>query len=166
MLEHLCAHEVSMQQPRMLSPQHAPLCPSPCRSWGVVAYSLVPQLCGLAEALGQGPTTKQSEALCHLLRCLRSLAEMGLADEAVRAGGSRLLSVTAAAFLVSGRAGECQVGIHRIACMQQRKTTRVMWCAHTQPQTSSTSVGAPGCGAPPARRDLVHARVRFGFMPE
>ncbi|PRW58012.1 UPF0258 KIAA1024-like protein [Chlorella sorokiniana] len=69
------------------------------RSWGVVAYSLVPQLCGLAEALGQGPTTKQSEALCHLLRCLRSLAEMGLADEAVRAGGSRLLSVTAAAFL-------------------------------------------------------------------
>lgn len=71
------------------------------RHWGAVADALVPQLCGLAEALGRDPSSKQSEALCQLLSCLCLLAGCGLADEAVRAGGGRLLSITATAFLVS-----------------------------------------------------------------
>lgn len=72
-----------------------------CRQWGGIAYALMPQLCRLAETAGQVAPHKQHEMLGHLLSCLRQFAEMGLADEAVRAGGGRLLATTTELYLVS-----------------------------------------------------------------
>lgn len=137
-----------MQQPGMLIQLHAPLRhTSRCRHWGAVAFALMPQLCRLAEALGQGATARQTEALRHLLRCLRSLALMGQADEAVRAGGGRLLSVTAAAFLVrgSGRALSCWAVLRCFVAVQHANTPQHASCAHSSLGTAHTSMlaGAP-----------------------
>ena len=128
----------------------------------------MPQLCRLAEALGEGPRDRQREGLCHLLSCLRLLAEVGLADEAVRAGGGRLLATTTAAFLVSisgaPRPQHATVALHALVAAPGGALRVSNPCCTVSPshRLAPACAGPPGGAAHAARRSAGPEEVRPG----
>ncbi len=116
-----------------------------CRQWGGIAFALTPQLCRLTETAGQVAANRQREMLGYLLSCLRQFAEIGLADEAVRAGGGRLLATTTELYLVSTLPSQCAfsgAGPQRVA---NRPNVKALVLACTVENKLKHSIIAESC---------------------